>query len=205
MRRLLITVVMIVAGLIPRIGFAWETLLPTGDGFWRTGFGPQGCEENGSIWSAVWREGRLVCGGFFSVAVHASCAIPGVFVPVRIGERTLVDGGVTDPIPCDIARELGADVVIALAIPAPIPQEVPKSPLDVALHSVSIMSVEIARLRAGEADVVIWPEVGNIRYDDFSQKKTLIESGERAARAALPEIRRAIAARTRWESAAPTP
>lgn len=149
--------------------------------------------------TVVFREGLI------APAVHASCAIPGVFVPVRIGDRTLVDGGVTDPIPCDIARELGADVVIALAIPAPIPQEVPKSPLDVALHAVSIMSVEIARLRAGEADVVIWPEVGNISYDDFSQKKTLIEAGERAARAALPEIRRAIAARTRWESAAPSP
>jgi NTE family protein len=136
--------------------------------------------------------------GLAAPAVHASCAIPGVFVPVTIGATTYVDGGVTDPIPSDIARQMGADVVIALGISAPVPEQLPKNPVAVALHAVSVMSVEIARLRAREADVTIWPEVGNVAYDDFSQKKRLIEAGEAAARAALPEIRAAIAKKTRF-------
>ncbi|MBP7148871.1 MAG: patatin-like phospholipase family protein [Acidobacteria bacterium] len=129
-----------------------------------------------------------------AVAVHASCAIPGVFVPVTIGDRVYVDGGVTDPVPADVARRMGADVVIAVPIPAGVPPEPPTTPLAVAYHSVNVMAAEIARLRASEADVVITPDVGNVAYDDFDQKKRLIRSGEAAARAALPQIRAAIAA-----------
>ena len=128
-------------------------------------------------------------------AVHASCAIPGVFVPVTIGEATYVDGGVSDPIPVDIARRKGAEVVIAVAIPPAVPGSAPSNPLEVAYHSAMIMSAEIGRLRAREADVVITPEVGNVAYDDFSRKKALIEAGESATRQALPAIRAILSAR----------
>ena len=130
-------------------------------------------------------------------AVHASCAIPGVFVPVTIAGRTYVDGGVMNPVPADIARSMGADVVVAVAIPAATPSTVPTNPVAVAYQSVMIMSAEIGRLRAREADVVVTPDVGGIAYDDFSQKKRLIAAGEEAARKALPEIRAALAAKTR--------
>ncbi len=145
------------------------------------------------------RTGRTVTfdRGSIARAVHASCAIPGVFVPVQFEGTTYVDGGVTDPIPVDVARAKGADVVIAVAIPAAASGEPPKTPIDVALQSVTIMSAEIGRLRAREADVVVTPDVAGIRFDDFSQKKRLIEAGEAAARAQLPAIRAAIAARTR--------
>jgi NTE family protein len=133
-----------------------------------------------------------------ATAVHASCAIPGVFVPVEIDGVTYVDGGVTDPIPSDIARSLGAEVVIAMAIPAPLPQRNLKNPISVIHHAVSIMSSEIGALRAREADVVIWSRVGGVDYDDFSQKKQILEAGEAAAREALPAIRAAIAAKTRY-------
>jgi NTE family protein len=126
-------------------------------------------------------------------AVHASSAIPGVFVPVDIGDKTYVDGGVTDPIPAGAARELGAEVVIAVAIPPQVPPVTPKSPIAVAYHAVTIMSAEIARCRAAEADVVVTPNAGNVAYDDFSRKKQLIEAGAAAAREALPAIRAAIA------------
>lgn len=127
-------------------------------------------------------------------AVHASSAIPGVFVPVTIDGRTLVDGGVTDPVPADVARKLGADVVIAVAIPKAIPAKAPVTPIEVAYHAVTVMAAEIGRLRAREADVVITPEVGDIPYDDFTRKKQLIEAGEAAATAAIPAIKAAIAA-----------
>ncbi|MBL7181251.1 MAG: patatin-like phospholipase family protein [Desulfobacterales bacterium] len=130
-------------------------------------------------------------------AVHASCAIPGVFVPVEIGGNVFVDGGVTDPIPVDFAQKMGAEVVIAVAIPPALPAVAPKNPIEIAFHAVTIMSSEIGVLGAKDADVVIRPDVGNVAYDDFSQKKKLIEAGEKAARDALPAIREAIKAKTK--------
>jgi NTE family protein len=137
--------------------------------------------------------------GAVAPAVHASCAIPGVFVPVQIDGRTYVDGGVTNPVPASVARDLGAEVVIAMAIPPPAPGKVARNPLGVAYRAVSIMAAEIGKLRAGDADVVIETRANRqIDPDDFSQKRALIEAGEAAARAALPAIRAAIAAKTRW-------
>jgi NTE family protein len=137
--------------------------------------------------------------GAVAPAVHASCAIPGVFVPVEIAGRTYVDGGVTNPLPASVARDLGADLVIAMAIPPPARGKVAKNPLGVAYRAASIMSAEIGRLRAGEADIVIETQTDRpIDPDDFSQKRALIAAGEAAARRALPAIRAAIAARTRW-------
>lgn len=140
--------------------------------------------------------------GSVARAVHASCAIPGVFIPVEIGGVTYVDGGVTNPIPADVVRRMGADVVVAVAIPAAVPKAAPKNPIESALHAVTIMSGEIGRLRAREADVVIAPDVGDVMYDDFSQKKRLIAAGEAAARAAMPAIREAITRKTRRVPAA---
>jgi len=130
-------------------------------------------------------------------AVHASCAIPGVFVPVTIGERTYIDGGVANPVPASVARDLGAEVVIAMAVPPPARKPPARNQLAVAYQAVSLMAAEIGRLRAGEADVVIETQAGKVDFDDFSQKRRLIEAGEAAARAALPAIRAAIAAKSR--------
>ncbi|MGB5158504.1 patatin-like phospholipase family protein [Desulfobacterium sp. N47] len=130
-------------------------------------------------------------------AVNASCAIPGVFVPVEIGGKIFVDGGVTDPVPVDFAIKKGADVVIAVTISPALPPITPKNPIEVAFHAITIMSSHIGVLGVKNADVVIQPDVGNIAYDDFSQKKRLIEAGEKAARAALPAIRSAIKAKTK--------
>jgi len=143
--------------------------------------------------------------GSVAQAVHASCAIPGVFVPVQFGGATYVDGGVLDPVPADVARQKGAEVVIAVAIPAGLPSGAPRNPVEVAFHSAMIMYQEIGRLRAAEADVVIQPDVKGVAFDDFSQKKRLIEAGEAAARAALPAIREAIARKTRRVPVEATP
>ncbi|MEW6758471.1 MAG: patatin-like phospholipase family protein [Acidobacteriota bacterium] len=143
--------------------------------------------------------------GSVAQAVHASCAIPGVFVPVQFGGATYVDGGVLDPVPADVARQKGAEVVIGVAIPAGLPSGAPRNPVEVAFHSAMIMYQEIGRLRAAEADVVIEPDVKGVAFDDFSQKKRLIEAGEAAARAALPAIREAIARKTRRVPVEATP
>jgi len=125
-------------------------------------------------------------------AVRASAAIPGMFVPVVIDGRVLVDGAVVDPVPAGVARDLGADVVIAVAIPPELRPLAPKNMVEIIHRSVMVMGNEIAEARAREADVVIRPEVGSIAFDDFSRKKELIAAGEAAARAALPEIRAAL-------------
>jgi NTE family protein len=133
--------------------------------------------------------------GSVAQAVHASCAIPGVFVPVEFGGSTYVDGGIVDPIPADFARQKGADVVIAVAIPKSLPKQVPNNTLELVHYSVTLMQAEIGRLRAKEADLVIYPDVGSLGFTDFSQKKQLMEAGEEAARRALPAIRAAISAK----------
>ena len=145
------------------------------------------------------RTGRTVVfeKGPVARAVHASAAIPGVFVPVEIGGEVYVDGGVTNPVPVDVARRAGCDVVIAVSIPAAVPASTPKTPIEIAYHAVTVMSAEIGRLRARDADVLVEPAVGDVAYDDFTQKKRLIDAGETAARSALPAIRAAIAAKTR--------
>lgn len=135
--------------------------------------------------------------GSVARAVRASSAIPGVFAPVDIEGVLYVDGGVTEPVPARVARKKGAEIVIAVAIPAAVNGEVGSNPVAVAMQAVALMSAEIAKLRSAEADVVIRPEVGDVAYDDFSQKKRLIEAGEAAARAALPELRAAIQSKSR--------
>ena len=130
-------------------------------------------------------------------AVHASAAIPGVFVPVPIEGRTYVDGGASDPVPVDVARRMGADVVIAVSIARPIPSRAPQNPLEVAAQAAAIMASKIVECRLSEADVVIAPEVGDVGFDDFSQNRRLFEAGMEAASQALPKIRSAIAAKTR--------
>ncbi len=135
--------------------------------------------------------------GPIAPAVRASAAIPGIFAPVAIDGRLFVDGGVSNPVPADVARRLGAEVVIAVSIPREIPEEPPRTQVGVAQQSIAIMAAEISRCREREADVVITPEVGDVAFDDFTQKRRLIEAGIAATRAALPEIRRAIAARTK--------
>jgi NTE family protein len=125
-------------------------------------------------------------------AVRASCSIPGIFRPVRIGERFYVDGGVVSPVPVDAARRLGADVVIAVDISADASEEIPESTMETLLQSVGIMYAKLASLQLSRADVVIKPKVGYIGSSDFSKRHEAILEGEKAAQEALPRIKIAI-------------
>lgn len=145
------------------------------------------------------RTGRTVVfeRGPVARAVRASCAIPGVFPPVVIDGESYVDGAISDPVPADLVRARGAEVVIGVAIPAAVPDRAPVATLGIVLQSIEILSTELERAKAKDADVLVVPEVGDVASDDFDQKKRLIEAGEAAARAALPAIRAAIRAKTR--------
>ncbi len=125
-------------------------------------------------------------------AVRASCSIPGVFQPVRIGEKAYVDGGVVSPVAVDAARKAGADVVIAVDISAGVGGSVPQGILDTILRSIDIMYAKIAMAQLKGADIVIRPQVGQIGSSDFDRRNEAILEGEKAATLALPQIRQLL-------------
>jgi NTE family protein len=127
-------------------------------------------------------------------AVRASSAIPGVFEPVMHQGKLLVDGGVVDNIPVDVARAKGADLVVAVDISENVGNVKIKNAVDVMLQATNIMFAEsVARLRR-DADVVVSPAVGDVSTLDFSQKKRCVQAGIDAARAAMPRLRAAVEA-----------
>jgi NTE family protein len=135
-------------------------------------------------------------------AVRASCSIPGVFQPVRIGDKSYVDGGVASPVAVDAARRAGADVVIAVDISAGVAVAVPKGILDTILQSVDIMYAKIATAQLRNADVVIRPKVSHIGSSDFDKRNEAILEGEKAAAQAIPQIQ-IILAKLRHEGRLP--
>lgn len=132
-------------------------------------------------------------------AVRASSAIPGVFNPVDYQGRLLVDGGVMDNIPISVARDKGADIVIAVDISENVINFNITNIVDVVLQSVNIMFNENTKNRKKDADVLITPKVGSVGMLDFTQKKRCMQAGIEATQAAMPEIRKKI---EEWEKKA---
>ena len=126
-------------------------------------------------------------------AVRASSSVPGVFEPARIGERSYVDGGVVSPVPVDAARQLGADIVIAVDISSKASGTTPTALAGIVGQSITIMGQALGRQELARADVVIRPQVNGIGPTGFEQRHAAILEGERAALAALPRIRARIA------------
>ncbi len=122
-------------------------------------------------------------------AVRASSSIPGVFQPVELQGKMLVDGGVVDNIPIAVAREKGADIVIAVDISENIINFNITNLIDVVLQSVNIMFSENVKPKKKEADVLITPAVGTVGMLDFTQKKACMQAGIEAAQKAMPEIK----------------
>ena len=130
--------------------------------------------------------------GNTGTAVRASSSIPGIFRPVKIGDRMYVDGGVVSPVAVDAARKLGADVVIAVDISAGAERSQPGNTVETILHSLNIMYSRLASVQLSRADVVIRPKVGHIASSDFSKRHEVILEGEKAAIEALPQILKII-------------
>jgi NTE family protein len=130
--------------------------------------------------------------GSVAKAVHASSAIPGVFCPVDYQGRVLVDGGIVDNIPISVARDKGADIVIAVDISENVTNFNITNLVDVVLQSANIMFNENVKYRKKDADVLITPAVGDVGMLDFTQKKRCMLAGIAAAQKAMPEIREKI-------------
>jgi len=127
-------------------------------------------------------------------AVRASSSVPGVFEPVDINGKHYVDGGVVSPVPVDAARQLGADVVIAVDISSKANGTNPQGMINIVGQSIAIMGQKLGEQELARADIVIRPKVNQIGSTDFEQKNQAILEGERAALAAIPTIKAKIAA-----------
>jgi len=128
-------------------------------------------------------------------AVRASASIPNVFQPAVIGGRRYVDGGLSQPVPVSAAKKQGANFIIAVDISARPVKNVNKDFFSYLDQTFNVMSIPLLQHELGQANVVIKPkvlEMGSI--GGFDQKRRAIQLGEEAARAALPEIKRKLAA-----------
>lgn len=131
--------------------------------------------------------------GNVGMAVRASSSVPGIFQPVRIGNREYVDGGLVSPVPAKAARDMGADIVIAVDISSKPGSAKVSGIIDVLLQTFTIMGAKLAQWELARADVVIHPNVGTISGTDFEAKHLAILEGERAATLKMDEIRAALA------------
>ena len=125
-------------------------------------------------------------------AVRASSSIPGVFQSVTIGKYHFVDGGITSPVPVDAARQLGADIVIAVDISNKARGQTPGNMLGALNQSIAIMGQKLGQAELARADVIITPQVLDIGPADFGQRASAIVEGEKAALAVMPQIRERI-------------
>ena len=135
--------------------------------------------------------------GDTGTAVRASSAVPAVFEPVKIAGRDYVDGGLVSPVPVRSARQMGAELVIAVDISSPPDSNLAGGTLDVLLQTFSIMGKSINQFELKEADVVVRPILTNVSSSDFGARKRAIEAGRQAMLVLLPTVRAAIAAKTK--------
>jgi NTE family protein len=134
--------------------------------------------------------------GDTGTAVRASSAVPAVFLPVRISGHEYVDGGLVSPVPVRAARQMGAELVIAVDISNAPEGNLAGGTLDVLLQTVSIMSKSINYFELKEADVVVRPALLGVSSADFGSRKKSIEAGRQAMLQVMPQLRAAIAAKT---------
>ncbi|HLV87559.1 MAG TPA: patatin-like phospholipase family protein [Candidatus Sulfotelmatobacter sp.] len=136
-------------------------------------------------------EGVVFHSGSIIDPVRASCAYPGMFLPVNIRGRYLVDGMLSHPVPTRPLREMGVDRVLAVHLKGTWAQGgAPRHLFDVIGQSFAIAQDAMSTIWREAADLVIEPDVAGFAYDDFKRTDDLIHAGEVAMRAALPTVRK---------------
>lgn len=135
--------------------------------------------------------------GDTGTAVRASSSVPAVFQPVKINGREYVDGGLVSPVPVNAARRMGADFVIAVDISSPPEGSLTGGTLDILLQTFSIMGKSINRFELKDADVVVRPALLGVGSSDFGARKRSIEAGRQAMLKMIPELKAALASRSK--------
>jgi NTE family protein len=135
--------------------------------------------------------------GDTGVAVRASSAVPAVFQPVKIGDREYVDGGLVSPVPVRYARQMGAELVIAIDISSPPDGNPTGDSFKLLMQTVTIMMRSINRLELREADIVLRPALVGVASADFNSRVRAIRAGREVATQMLGELKAKIAALSR--------
>lgn len=127
--------------------------------------------------------------GFLPDAIRASMAIPTVFTPVKLEDQLLVDGGLVRNLPAEDVKRLGADIIIGVDVSFTlIPEEDIKSFLDVITQSLSFVEAQSREKQHALCKVLIQPDISELTMFDFEKVEEIIQRGETAARAMLPQI-----------------
>ena len=133
--------------------------------------------------------------GPVALAARASATMPGVFDPVPYRHRLLIDGGVVNNVPTDVARRLGADIVICVYPAADFSRHNVTNVLSTLMQALYIQGQVISEERLKLADLVIRPDVADISASELGRSREAMDAGQRAAEAALPEIKSVLAAK----------
>lgn len=138
-------------------------------------------------------QGVLFERGDIATAVRASSAVPGLFQPVRITGREYVDGGLVAPVPVRQARQMGAELVIAVDISQAPDANLPGDMFQILLQTFAIMgrSINVLELRGPDL-VVVRPALTGMAGTDFAARARAIQAGRAAMQQALPQLRQAI-------------
>ncbi|MBD3106841.1 patatin-like phospholipase family protein [Bacillus sp. AGMB 02131] len=126
-------------------------------------------------------------------AVRASVAVPGIFVPVKIGDQLLVDGGVVDRVPISVVKEMGADLVISVDVLRVKENAELNSIYDVILQTLDILQLEVMKSRQIKADVMLNPRVEKYSSSAFTNIDEIVALGEQEARKHIGQIKAMIA------------
>lgn len=135
--------------------------------------------------------------GEIGPALRASCAYPGLFLPIEHHDHVLVDGFLTEAVPAVCVREMGAEVVISVHLEPSLLSNKPRNTIEVISRSFSIIQANSHQPWRDATDILIEPDVHNILWDEFVRTPDLVAAGAEATIAALPRIRAVLAARLR--------
>jgi NTE family protein len=134
--------------------------------------------------------------GDTGTAVRASSSVPAVFQPVKIGSHEYVDGGLVSPVPVRFARQMGADVIVAVDISSAPENNPSGDTLQILLQTFAIMGKSINSFELKDADVIVRPALGGMKSADFGSRRKAIEAGRAAMQEALPRLKAQIASKT---------
>lgn len=135
-----------------------------------------------------------LCSGPVSRAVRASCSIPGIFEPVEFDNQVLVDGGVLNDVPVDVAREMGARVVLGVDLNADMDQfQKPETLFQVLMASFAVMRRDVKpRTDEKQRTLIASPNLSGHNYHDLKKVDQLLALGEEACESVLPRLKKLL-------------
>ena len=130
--------------------------------------------------------------GEIAPALRASCAYPGLFIPIEHQGRTLVDGFLTEAVPAVAAQKMGAELIISVHLEPGLLDAKPRNTIEVISRSFSIIQVGSMQAWRNATDVLIEPDVHRVLWDEFVKTPDLVAAGQLAADVAMPRIKALI-------------